>query len=510
MKALQNPVALATLLTLQACSMSATTPETPPQPTATLSNPTSIKPQTFVMRGQVVLGHEVSSITPCGSQQQYWLDLPRDRFNQGLTLVRAPYEPLYGEVIGHLAPAGKDGFASDYPARFVVDQVNLLSAENPNRCDRPLKSTHAFGTEPSWSVKFNQGELTFSQIGKPDQSLAITSSRIEMENRRYTFKRGNLELQQQSCVDGMSDSLYGWTSTFTLDNKTYHGCATLANQDATQDWVATYQAQAVKSNPFSVTLTLNPDHTAATVYRYPSGDADTVEKGYWQQLSPQQVQVVGTHLQGQPLLSERLYLRDGYQLSTQQEKVGDVVYDIANGGLTLFKTKATSSSETITNQRSLSADKIPSSDQYNPAIDKALREYFKQHKTDPTGTRYRWLTYDLNGDGNQELLAQLDWCGSGGCTLLVFESHQQKWRFNSRITLVQTPINLGKKTHHQWQDLVLFVSGGGAVPNQRVMQYDGISYPLNPSTAPTANYDEISQVQLFSDGLTPFQGGVTL
>tara|TARA_Y100001956_G_scaffold82613_1_gene104341 strand:- start:6358 stop:7890 length:1533 start_codon:yes stop_codon:yes gene_type:complete len=510
MKALQNPVALATLLALQACSMSPSTTETATTPTATLADPASVKPQTFVMRGQVVLGHEVSSITPCGSQQQYWLDLPRDRFQQGLSLVRAPYEPLYGEVIGHMAPAGEDGFASDYPARFVVDQVNLLSAENPNRCDLPLKATYAFGVEPSWSVKFDQGDLTFNQIGMAPQSLAITSSRLELDRRRYTFERGSLELKQQSCVDGMSDSLYGWTSTFTIDNKTYQGCATLSNQDATQDWAATYQAQATKGSPFTVTLRLNPDHTASTVYSYPSGESDTVEKGYWQQLSPKQVQVVSTHLQGQPLLSERLYLRDGYQLSTEQEKVGSVVYDITNGGLTLFKSKPISSQASAVSEPSLSANKIPSSDQFNPAVDKALREYFKQHKTDPTGTRYRWLTYDLNGDGDKELLVQLDWCGSGGCTLLMFESHQQAWRFNSRITLVQTPINLGKQANHQWHDLVLFVSGGGAVPNQHILKYDGISYPLNPSTAPIANYDEISQVQLFSDGLTPFQGGVTL
>lgn len=510
MKAWQNPVALATLFALQACSISPVNKEDVPVPQATLSNPASVKPQTFMLRGQIVLGHEVSSITPCGSQQQYWLDLPRDRFQQGLSLVRAPYEPLYGEVIGHLAPAGDDGFAADYSARFVVDQVNLLSAENPNRCQQPEQSTRAFGVEPAWSVRFADGQLEFTQIGQPPQRFAIDSSQIELDRRRYAFPQGNLELKQQSCVDGMSDSLYGWTSVFTLNDKTYRGCATLANQDATQDWVATYQAQANQSTPFSVTLQLNPDHTASTTYRYTSGEGDTVERGVWQQLHPQQVQVISTHLQGQPLLSERLYSREGYQLTAEQEKVGSMVYDIANGGLSLYKTKPSQSHKPTNNHRQLSANQVPSSDEYNPAVDKALRQYFKLHKTDPSGTRYRWLTYDLNGDGKEELLAQLDWCGSGGCTLLIFENHQQGWRFNSRITLVQTPINLGSKHNNDWQDLVLFVSGGGAVPNQHLLKYDGVSYPLNPSSEAVAGYDEISQVQLFSDGLTPHQGGVTL
>jgi len=510
MKALQNPVALVTLLALQACSTAQVEQSSTTQVQASLDKPASVKPQTFVMRGQIVLGHEVSSITPCGSQQQYWLDLPQDRFQQGLTLVRAPYEPLYGEVIGHLATTEGDGFASDYSARFVVDKINLLTAENPNRCDMPVKSTQAFGVEPSWSVRFADNQLILSTIGAEPQTFTINSSRIENDKRRYQFDGGQLELEQKSCVDGMSDSLYGWNSTFILNDKTYKGCATLANQDATQNWAQTYQAQATKGTPFSVTLRLNPDHTASTTYQYPSGDADTVERGFWQQLSPEQVQVIGTQLQGQPLISERLYSRQGTQLSTSQEKVGDVVYDIANGGLTLFQTKSVMNEMSQTQASNLNPSKVPSSDQFNPAVDKALREYFSDHKTNPTGTRYRWLTYDLNGDGQEELLAQLDWCGSGGCTLLVFENHQQKWRFNSRVTLVQTPINLGRNSNNDWQDLVLFVSGGGAIPNQHILKYDGISYPLNPSVAPVANYDEISQVQLFSDGLTPYQGGVTL
>jgi putative lipoprotein len=258
-------------------------------------------------------------------------------------------------------------------------------------------------------------------------------------------------------------------------------------------------------------MTLNPDHSANTTYSYQNGEADTVERGYWQQLNPNQVQVANTQLQNQPLNSERIYTRDGYQLTAKKEKVGDVIYEIADGGITLFKTKQTlTESVSSPTTRTLKAGKVASSAEFNPQVDKTLREYFRLHKTDPTGTRYRWLTYDLNGDGNEELLAQLDWCGSGGCTLLIFENYQQKWRFNSRITLVRTPINLGTQAHDGWQDLILFVSGGGAVPNQHVLKHNSISYPQNPSVAPTANYDESSQVQLFSDGLTPHQGGVTL
>lgn len=514
MKALRNPAALITLLTLQACSTATQQANQvePKQPPASLDKPASIKPQTFVMRGEVVLGHEVRSITPCGSQQQYWLEMPNDRFQQAMSLVRRPYEPIYGEVIGHLETGIADGFVSDYAARFVVDSINILSAENPKRCDQPIRPTRAFGNEPFWSVSFEKSQLVFAKVGEEKRQFELNSSRIERERRSYQFDQGSLELAKRSCVDGMSDSLYGWSASLTIGDEKYQGCATLSNQDNTQDWTGLYQAASTKTSDFTVSLKLNSDHTATTSYQYNNGQSDSVERGYWQQLSPDQVQAVMTHHQQQPLLSERLFTRDGYQLTATKEKVGNIVYPISDGGLTLFKTK--SQAQTVMTQTELdpvlSEDKVPSSAEFNPKVDRALRDYFAINKTDPAGTRYRWLTYDLNGDGNEELITQLDWCGSGGCTLLIFENHEDNWRFNSRMTLVNTPINLGVNSSEGWRDLVLFVSGGGATPNQHIMEYTGVSYPLNPSTAPVASYEQISQVQLFSDGLTPHQEGLRL
>ncbi|KJY81630.1 membrane protein [Vibrio galatheae] len=506
MKALQNPVVVLTLLALQACSTSNDVSSSQAVANASLDKPDTVKVPTFIMRGEVVLGHEVRSITPCGSQQQYWLDLSDDKFQQALTLVRSPYAPLYGEVVGHLTTGQTDGFVSDYSARFVVESVNILSAENPKRCNQAAKPTTAFGNEPSWSVSFANNQLIFQTPGNEQQSLALTSSRIEPDRRRYQFERGSLELKQNSCVDGMSDSLYGWSATLNLDDTRYKGCATLSNQDATQSWVGEYRASSTKSSNFSVTLKVFPDHSAITRYGYSTGESDSVESGFWQQLNPNQIQVVMTHHQQQPLLSQRIFTRDGKQLSANQEKVGNLIYPIADGGLTLFKSEP--SAEKAGEQSTPQA--ILSSAEFNPQVDKAIRSYLKSVNTDPTGTRYRWLAYDLNGDGNKELLVQLDWCGSGGCTLLIFENVQQQWHFNSRVTQVRTPINLGLQHSNGWHDLVFFVSGGGAVPNQHVLRYQGDRYPLNPSTAPVADYDQISPIQLFSDGQTPQQRGVTL
>ncbi|GAB2641169.1 COG3650 family protein [Vibrio panuliri] len=510
MKALRNPAMLVSLFALQACSTIDFWPddqtEQAKQPLANLEQPNTIKPLPFVLRGEVILGHEAQSIQPCGSELQYWLSIDNDKLQQAMHLTHTPYQPMYGEMVGHLETSSQEGFDGDYNARFVVSQINMLSAENPNRCDRPIRPTQAFGNEPFWSLSVESEQLTFQPMGGQKQIMPIITKRIESDRQRYDFSNGQLELNQRSCSDGMSDSLYSWTSTLKMSGKTYQGCATLSNADSSLDWIGQYQATSTQSSGFEIVLDMQSDHGATTTYRYLDGSGDLVERGYWQQLSPNQVQVVMTHHQQQPLLSERLFTRDGDQLTASKEKVGDVVYPIADGGLVLYKNESHSQE----NRAQIREDAVPSSAAFNPKVDRALREYFKQDNIDAAGSRYRWLTYDLNGDGQQELLVQLDWCGSGGCTLLIFENQQQKWRFNSRITLVNTPLNLGQKSNQGWQDLVLFVRGGGAIPNQHVLRFNNGRYPLNPSVAPTANFDDLSPVQLFSDGLTPHQEGVQL
>ncbi|AEX23476.1 COG3650 family protein [Vibrio sp. EJY3] len=516
MKALKNPVALATLLVLQACSSQL--PEngneeitTPP---ASLDKPETIQPQTFMLRGEVVIGHESQYIMPCGSDKQYWLQLSPQQAQRAMSLSNEPYKPIYGEMIGHLNPPGNEGFSADFDANFVVEQVNLLTSENPQRCSQPSKPTRVFGNEPFWSASFESDALQFQQPGKPAQSITIESRQLQARQRTYQLADGELRMTENLCSDTMSDSLYGWTATLKHDGTAYQGCGMASNVDSTLEWANTYVATSTQSQGFEVQMTLKPDHSATTQYSYSDGQAPLVERGYWQQLSPSQIQVVMTHHQQQRLQSERLFIREGNQLKATQEKVGTMVYPIADGGLVLYPaTVRQSGTKTSSPERSnspISSADIPSSADFNSKVDAAVRNYFFINQTNPSNNQYRWLTYDLNGDGNEELFVQLDWCGSGGCTLLVFENHQSEWRFNSRITLVHSPIMLGQQTSHGWRDLVFNVSGGGATPAQHVMQYTGVSYPINPSMAPKATSTQVSGVRLFSDGISPVREGVRL
>ncbi|MEZ8945638.1 COG3650 family protein [Vibrio sp. 10N.247.311.12] len=514
MKVMKNPVTWLVAFALQGCVTAPDTPQQPEQPPANLDEPLSIQPQTFIMRGQVVVGHESRTFTPCGSQQQYWLDLSPELALEAQGLSTRPYQALYGELIGHLTVPSQTGYNADFTARFVVDQVNILTAENPDRCVQPLRSTRVFGNEPLWSATFDKDQLKYTKMGEQPQTLDIESSRTTSSSRDYQLEgkaaQGKLNLTKESCSDGMSDSIYGWHAKLNLNDSNYNGCATVSNQDPTLDWSGLYFASSTQNSGFSINLELNNDHSAITTYSYSNGDPSIVEQGFWQQLNQNQVQVVMTRHQQQYLISERIFTLDNGKLIAEKEKVGNVVYPIANGGLVLFEAKSAQAQVNTTTNVDLTAKQVNSSDQLDPKVDQAIREYFKINNSSPDDTKYRWLTYDLNGDGKEELFAQLDWCGSGGCTLLIFENHQDNWRFNSRVTLVKGDIRLGKSQNHGWQDLIFNVSGGGATPAKHTLSYSGVSYPLNPSVAPVADDADISDVVLFADGISPAQSGVKL
>lgn len=337
MKALFYPMTILSACLLQACSTSPNSQPVQDNVKASLDQPDSIKPQTFVLRGEVVVGHEVRTFKPCGSNQQFWLDLPADITQTAINLSSVPYQSMYGELIGYLTPPSKTGYNGDYSARFKVENINIITAENPDRCQNAYSPTKAFGNEPGWALKFGPNQLTLQTISNQKQSFSVTHSRISANQRQYTLSDGELVLQHELCSDGMSDSIYGWESSLEISTGSYQGCATLSNRDPSlKNWSGQYFATSTQNSGFSVTLTVNPDHTAITQYTYNNGESPIVEKGYWQQLNKEQIQVVMTRHQQQYLVSQRIFTRDGDTIVAEKEQVGDVVYPLANGGLVLF------------------------------------------------------------------------------------------------------------------------------------------------------------------------------
>ena len=94
---------------------------------------------------------------------------------------------------------------------------------------------------------------------------------------------------------------------------------------------------------------------------------------------------------------------------------------------------------------------------------------------------YQYAFYDLNQDGVQDAVVMLkgsNWCGSGGCTVLVFKgiSHDQ-FQPLSKMTVTDVPIYALNSKTEGWSDLSVYSRGMGQV----VLKFNGQSYPSNPS-----------------------------
>ena len=102
---------------------------------------------------------------------------------------------------------------------------------------------------------------------------------------------------------------------------------------------------------------------------------------------------------------------------------------------------------------------------------------------------------DLNNDGLDDVLVYLQgpqWCGSGGCTLMVFQNLGSSYTFISKSTVTRTPISVAKTTHNGWHDFIVWSRGTGFV----LMQYDGDKYPHNPSLAPPVDDSKTLEARL--------------
>ncbi|WP_051260931.1 hypothetical protein [Algoriphagus marincola] len=164
------------------------------------------------------------------------------------------------------------------------------------------------------------------------------------------------------------------------------------------------------------------------------------------------------------------------------------------GFLVLFGCKSSSSVEEISSEISAiqvisdtTREESPYSqnDQENikRLIQKTLTDIFKEDLEkgflDSLSRQFKYSQVDLNEDGNLEILVGLTgpyFCGSGGCTVLLFTSHGD---VITRFSVVKYPAYVDSETTNGWKNLILY-SGG----KNRVVKFDGQKYPSNPSTLP--------------------------
>jgi len=106
----------------------------------------------------------------------------------------------------------------------------------------------------------------------------------------------------------------------------------------------------------------------------------------------------------------------------------------------------------------------------------------------------RHALVELTGDDQPDavvLLEGTEWCGSGGCTMLVFRGTAGGFIFVSRSTITYEPIRVLPEKTRGWNTLIVYSKGKGDV----LMRFDGTRYPLNPSLQPKATPAQIAKAR---------------
>jgi hypothetical protein len=124
-----------------------------------------------------------------------------------------------------------------------------------------------------------------------------------------------------------------------------------------------------------------------------------------------------------------------------------------------------------------------------PELSRAVQFYGREHGgTDSPA--YRWALADLDDDGRDDAIVLLSgpkYCGSGGCTMLVFRGTEQGFTLVSVSTVVMAPIRVSLKSVEGWRSLIVYSKGTGDV----VLKFSGSRYPSNPSLQPKADRVEL-------------------
>jgi hypothetical protein len=128
---------------------------------------------------------------------------------------------------------------------------------------------------------------------------------------------------------------------------------------------------------------------------------------------------------------------------------------------------------------SASPTSAPQAEAADPALDKAIAETLGD---DAESTR---LVVRTVGEGDRRLalayLMGLNWCGSGGCNLLILRPTAQGWESVGNVSRVSLPVRVLTTTSNGLPDLGVTVSGGGGPPAYEArLTFDGRTYPRFP------------------------------
>jgi hypothetical protein len=137
----------------------------------------------------------------------------------------------------------------------------------------------------------------------------------------------------------------------------------------------------------------------------------------------------------------------------------------------------------------------------DPILERAILNLEPNYSIRSVNT-YRYAKVDLNGDASPEVVVHLSgsyFCGTGGCTTLIFQQVRNQYQLVSRIPTSNAPIIVLGNISNGWNDLIVYTRD--AVPT--LVQFEGGGYGDKVSVEPSTN---LSGTYLFARQYREYQG----
>lgn len=449
--------------------------------------------------GFVTITAEQHTIRLCHNDEVFNLQANTPLFNQ---LKRLDRQSAYVEFEGQI---NQSRHPNHLRAVVGIKQLHYLSANESQSCNVTTKAVNfaVVGAEKTWMGYGRDNQFSFiikdlSSHWEIKKSVITKGISAFIETQNSSGEQLNISFTGKDCVDNNSN-YWQYETTIFVKDRLVKGCGKYLNQHQdNRAWLGHYR---YKNKNVTMDVKLNKHHQAGVTYHYNNGKIQR-SSGYWHVYGSSGLKLLLTQHQGYKANVVYHFQRNGLRLQASQQWRDNQKYSFNGALLTLDRmTDEIETQSFITaptpRSREFKAVNIASPTVSRPAINHAIKRYFSMHKSNTDKVKYWFSEYDLNGNGQKDLLVMLDWCEDDGCVLLVFENKLNHYKFISRITQVKSPLQIGTTQQHQWQSLLI-------KDKQQWLQldFDGISYPSTVKGSKRASAPHFTQVKLFTTSLT--------
>ena len=228
---------LATLLVSSAIALGCTEPRDASEAPGgeTDRAPAGAESASNVVRGFLVLGHEMRSIKPCDEDRELWVIPIAEVTSAYEALSREAYAPVFVEVEGELGEAPETGFGADFAGQLTVSGFRRAAPAEEGFGCREDVSTFAFrasGVEPFWGLQVRSNSIVYSTPDIPQTVFAAAEPAVLQGGWVYESTSSGpeslsltLRITPEPCSDSMVGAIFTWSAEVDIEGEVRQGCA---------------------------------------------------------------------------------------------------------------------------------------------------------------------------------------------------------------------------------------------------------------------------------------------